>query len=275
MRKIVFFILSLWMFSINSFGQGTDSLQVGTDSLMTSQDYSTLPADINIVKLEADSAYMKGNYNSAIDIYEALLTQGEAAEVYYNLGNSYFKADNIAKAILNYERALLFEPGNSDVRANLEIAYSKTIDKLDSAPELFLISWINNLINCMSERAWAIFAIAFFILFIAAFYFFIFSKHVLVKKIGFFSALICFLLVVLANVFAARQKDKLTNRNMAIIMNPSVIVYSTPSDGGTNLFVLHEGSKVSVKDDSMKGWKEIQLEDGKVGWVPAEAIEVI
>ena len=98
---------------------------------------------------------MKNDYASAIQIYEALLKEGEAAEVYYNLGNSYYKAGDIAKAILNYERALLIQPGNADIRANLEIARAKTIDKVIPVPEVFFVSWTKSLINCLSVDAWA------------------------------------------------------------------------------------------------------------------------
>lgn len=114
-----------------------------------------------MTKAEGDSAYIRNDYASAIQIYENLLKKGEAAEVYYNLGNSYYKADDIAKAILNYERALLLEPGNADIRANLEIARSKTIDKVIPVPEVFFVSWTKSLINCLSVDAWAKLGIVF------------------------------------------------------------------------------------------------------------------
>lgn len=91
-----------------------------------------------MLRKRKDSAYIKEDYTAAIQIYEALLKNGEAAEVYYNLGNSYYKIGEIAKAVLNYERALLLQPGNSDIRANLEVARAKTIDKVEAIPEIFL-----------------------------------------------------------------------------------------------------------------------------------------
>lgn len=77
------------------------------------------------------------------------------------MGNSYYKADDIAKAILNYERALLLQPGNADIRANLEIARSKTVDKVASVPDIFFVAWTKSLINCLSVDVWAKLGIVF------------------------------------------------------------------------------------------------------------------
>ena len=277
MKKILFFAFGVWI-SIVSFGQGQagkDSLQaIVGDSIGNSlQQISSSLEDAT--KAEGDSAYMKNDYASAIQIYEALLNRGEAADIYYNLGNSYYKAGDIAKAILNYERALLLQPGNGDIRANLEIARSKTVDKVEPVPEIFFVSWTKSLINSMSVDSWAVCGVVCFILLIVSLYLFIFSKQIVLKKAGFISGIVFLAVTILANVFANQQKDELTNRNSAIVINPSVTVRSTPSESGTSLFILHEGHKVGVKDGSMKDWKEIRLEDGKVGWVPASAIEII
>ena len=277
MKKILFFAFGVWI-SIVSFGQGQavkDSLQaIVGDSIGNSlQQISSSLEDA--AKAEGDSAYMKNDYASAIQIYEALLNRGEAADIYYNLGNSYYKAGDIAKAILNYERALLLQPGNGDIRANLEIARSKTVDKVEPVPEIFFVSWTKSLINSMSVDSWAVCGVVCFILLIVSLYLFIFSKQIVLKKAGFISGIVFLAVTILANVFANQQKDELTNRNSAIVINPSVTVRSTPSESGTSLFILHEGHKVGVKDGSMKDWKEIRLEDGKVGWVPASAIEII
>ena len=277
MKKILFFAFGVWI-SIASFGQGQavkDSLQaIVGDSIGNSlQQISSSLEDAT--KAEGDSAYMKNDYASAIQIYEALLNRGEAADIYYNLGNSYYKAGDIAKAILNYERALLLQPGNGDIRANLEIARSKTVDKVEPVPEIFFVSWTKSLINSMSVDSWAVCGVVCFILLIVSLYLFIFSKQIVLKKAGFISGIVFLAVTILANVFANQQKDELTNRNSAIVINPSVTVRSTPSESGTSLFILHEGHKVGVKDGSMKDWKEIRLEDGKVGWVPASAIEII
>lgn len=279
MKRILFITLGL-LLAITSFGQDSlaiDSVQLsGTraDGSGSHTDFSTAEFE-DATKAEGDSAYIKNDFVSAIQIYEALLQNGESADVYYNLGNSYYKADNIAKAILNYERALLLQPGNSDIRANIDVARSKTVDKVEPTPDVFFVTWIKALINSLSANVWAAWAIACFILLIASLYFFIFSKYIVLKKIGFISGIIFLIFVVFANVFAAQQKEELLVRNSAIVMSPSVTIRSTPNESGTSLFVLHEGRKVSVKDNSMKEWKEISLEDGKVGWIPSSAIEII
>lgn len=279
MKKILVFTLSLVM-ALSLYSQNStniDTLQAANDTMSADSqtEFSAARQESNVTKAEGDSAYMRNDYASAIQIYENLLKNGEAAEVYYNLGNSYYKADDIAKAILNYERALLLQPGNADIRANLEIARSKTIDKVIPVPEIFFVAWTKSLINSLSVDAWAKLGVVFFILLLISLYLFFFSKQIAGKKAGFIGGIVFLVLVVLSNVFAAQQKNELTDRNAAIVLSPSVTVRSTPSESGTSLFILHEGRKVEIKDNTMREWKEIRLEDGKVGWVPASAVEVI
>lgn len=274
MKRILFFTLSL-LLVVNAFAQDSaDTLKVANDTVARAE-FSAAKQQSNVTKAEGDSAYMRDDYASAIQIYENLLKKGEAADVYYNLGNSYYKAGDIAKAILSYERALLLQPGNADIRANLEIARSKTIDKVVPVPEIFFVSWAKSLINCMSIDAWAKLGVVFFVLLLVSLYLFFFSRQIVWKKTGFIAGLVLLAFVILSNVFASQQKSELTNRNDAVVLSPSVTVRSTPSDSGTSLFILHEGHKVEIKDNSMREWKEIRLEDGKVGWVPTFAIEVI
>ena len=227
-------------------------------------------------KAQADSAYINNDYANAVYLYEDILAnQGESADIYYNLGNSYYKMDNIAKAILNYEKALMLNPGNGDIRFNLELAQSKTVDKVTPMSEVFLVTWMKSLTNTMSEQGWSKLAIASFILTLLGLVLYFFSKKIAMKKIGFISGLCLMLVCILANVFASSQKSKAQSHSSAIIMEPSVTVKSTPNEGGTELFILHEGRKVMIKDNTMREWKEIQLEDGNAGWVPASVIEII
>lgn len=226
-------------------------------------------------KAAADSAYAAEKYDEAIKLYSGLLKEGTNADIYYNLGNCYYKTDRIAHAILNYERAFLLEPSDADIRFNLELARTKTVDKIIPESEMFFITWFKSLVNIMSMDAWAYTGVVAFVLTCILAFIFYFSNRVLMKKIGFFGAATMFILVVLSNVFAWRQHVAQNSRTGAVVMVTSVVVKSTPNESGTDLFVLHEGTRVEIIDASMKDWKEIRLADGKVGWMPAQSIEVI
>lgn len=267
------YIILLTLFCLNTFAQ--ESNQSTEEILADSLAIPTLTDQPQKVsKANADSAYVHGEFQKAIDYYEALLVKGVSDEIYYNLGNSYFKIDNLGKAILNYERALLLNPGNNDIQANLIISRSKTVDKVEPLPELFFISWTKALMNQASADGWAKWAISFFILFLVCSFLYVFSKQILIKKISFSLGILFILFTIGTHAFGRQQKKVLLSRDTAIVMTPSVTIRSTPSESGTALFILHEGRKVGIKD-SVGEWKEITLEDGKVGWINSADLEVI
>ena len=191
------------------------------------------------------------------------------------MGNAYYRTENITRAVLNYERAILLAPGDRDIRINLQIANSKTIDKIVPESEMFFFTWYRSLVNLMSVDGWAWLAIISLALVVALLLVYLFSDRILFRKIGFFGGLALLLLFVLGNIFAWQQKQNLLYRKGAIVITPSVTVKSTPAMNGTDLFVLHEGTKVVITDGSMKGWKEIRIADGKEGWVESKKIEEI
>ena len=231
---------------------------------------------------EAEAAYTKEDYKKAIELYEGLLkSHGESAEVYYNLGNAYFnlgnayyKENKIAPAILNYERALLLDPGDGDIRFNLQLARQKSVDKIEPVGDFFLTRWFKKVQNVGSADSWAQVGIVCFILFIGCLILFFFSKWIHLKKIGFYVGLLLLVLVVFANIFASNQKEELVNRKNAIVFAPTVTIKSSPDASGTDLFILHEGTKVSIKS-KLGDWSEIEMEDGNVGWIPSKDIEII
>ncbi len=235
-----------------------------------------LPMTTNAAtKADADSAYVNGNYQEAIKVYESLLKQGESAELYYNLGNAYYRTENITRAVLNYERALLLSPGDGDIRFNLQIARSKTIDKIVPESEMFFVTWYRSLVNIMSVDGWGRMALVSLALVIVLFLVYLFSSRVWVQKVGFFGGGILLVVFVFSNFFAWQQRQQLLNREGAIVVAPSVTVKSTPAQNGTDLFILHEGTKVVITDGSMKSWREIRLADGKKGWIESKKIELI
>ena len=223
----------------------------------------------------AEVAYTKEDYAKAIELYEGILkSNGESAAVYYNLGNAYYKAGKIAPAILNYERCLLLDPGDSDARFNLQMARQKTIDKIEPVGDFFLVKWFKSVENLGSADSWAKTGIVCFLLFIGCLILFFFSRWVRLKKIGFYLGVLFIIMVVFANIFASDQKDEMINRKHAIVFAPTVTVKSSPDASGTDLFVLHEGTNVTVKS-TLGEWSEIELEDGNVGWMPSKDIEKI
>ena len=226
-------------------------------------------------KAEADSAYVNGNYQKAITQYESLLKQGASAEIYYNLGNAYYRTENITRAVLNYERALLLSPGDGDIRFNLQIARSKTIDKIVPESEMFFVTWYRSLVNMMSVDGWGRTALVSLALVIVLFLVYLFSARVWMQKVGFFGGGVLLVLFVVSNFFAWQQRQNLLYRQGAIVVAPSVNVKSTPAQNGTDLFILHEGTKVIITDGSMKNWREVRLADGKKGWIESKKIEVI
>lgn len=228
-----------------------------------------------VTKAEADSAYIRGQYQQAIKDYEMLLKQGASADLYYNLGNAYYRSENITRAVLNYERALLLSPGDRDIRFNLQIARAKTIDKIVPESEMFFFTWYRSLVNLMSVDAWAWTALIALALLIVLLLVYLFSDRIWLRKVGFFGGFVLLILFALSNLFAWQQKQDLLFRKGAIVISPSVTVKSTPAKNGTDLFILHEGTKVSITDGTMKGWMGIRIADGKEGWIESNMIEEI
>lgn len=238
--------------------------------------FSLLPlSSFAITKENADSAYVRQQYQQAIKDYEELLHNGVSADLYYNLGNAYYRTDNITRAVLNYERALLLSPGDKDIRFNLQMARNKTIDKIIPESEMFFVTWYRSLVNIMSVDGWTRTALVSLALAIVLSLVYLFSERILLRKIGFFGGLSLIVLFVFSNVFAYQQKRKLVDRTGAIIISTAVPVKSTPAKSGTDLFILHEGTKVEITDGSLHDWKEIRVADGKEGWIETSQMEII
>ena len=246
-----------------------------SDSLQSSSSLNSDSALTVVTKAMADSAYTQGNYQQAISDYEDLLKQGVSADIYYNLGNAYYRMDDMTRAVLNYERALLLAPGDRDIRFNLQMARSKTIDKIIPETELFFVTWYRSLVNQMSVDQWARVALISLALAIVLALVYLFANRIWLRKLGFFGAILLIIVFVLGNVFAQYQKSGLLDRRGAIIMGSAVTVKSTPAQNGTDLFILHEGTKVTITDGQLKDWKQVRVADGKEGWVETSQIEII
>lgn len=227
------------------------------------------------IQKEAAQAYEKGDFTKATELYQSLADEKyQSADLYLNLGNAYYKSGNIAKAILNYERGLLIAPGDADLKTNLEISRLKTVDKIEPVGEIFLNRWIDSVRNLYSSNQWAIIAVVSFILLLGCFALYFIGGKIWMKKVAFFAALLLILTTIFANLSSAEQKRKMVNHDHAIIFTQSVTAKSTPSESGTDLFVLHEGAKVKLKS-KVGNWNEVELADGNVGWIPSDKLEII
>lgn len=266
MRKI--FALILALVPVMAMAQ--------TGNEMTSLVTDSARIDAVPTLAEADSAYIQGDYHAAISAYEWIIeNQGVNATLYMNLGNCWLKRDEIAKAILYYERAYLLDPSDPDIRFNLELARTKTVDKVNTVNQLFIVVWFKKLLAVLDVNGWAVLTVVLFALTMLLAGVFLFSKKTGIRKISFSFSAFFLLLSVLSFIFATTQMGNLKNRDTAIIMSPSVTVKSTPTSAGTDLFIIHEGHKVQILDSSMKEWVEIRLEDGNTGWIPVNVMEII
>ncbi|MBO7302279.1 MAG: tetratricopeptide repeat protein [Bacteroidaceae bacterium] len=223
-----------------------------------------------------DSAYSQGDYDKAVNIYESVLAdQGHSVELYYNLGNAYFRSNMLGKAILNYERALRLDPTDDDVKANLEYALDKTKDELAENYEVFLVSWLTAVVNIFNINIWATIGVVSFVILLLAVFVFLFNGKSGVRKTMLVFAIFSLFVTIFANASALHLYNKMNDTTQAIVMREEVSLKSTPDNSGTVLIKIHEGRKVNIVDDTMNEWKEVELEDGTVGWLQAGVIERI
>lgn len=235
-----------------------------------------MPLSANaITKQNADDEYAKGNYQQAIKDYQEILKTGVSSEIYYNLGNAYYRTDNITQALLAYERALQLSPGDNDIRFNLQYARSKTIDKITPETEMFFVTWYHSLVNFTSVDRWANTAIVSIVMALLLILVFLFAPQMWARKSGFYGSSAFLLLFAFANLFAFQQKHELETKQGAIVIAPTVNVKKTPAASGTDVFVIHEGTRVDITDRGMKQWRGIKLADGREGWLKTSQIEEI
>lgn len=231
--------------------------------------------DLSGLKTQADSAYARADYEEAVKLYSELTEQNLTTDVCYNLGCAYYRIDDIAHSVLWFERALKLSPSDKEVLFNLEMARTKTIDKIIPQHEFILFTYFHAMTNWFSLRTWTIIALSCFVLMLVSLFLFWAAGSVTIRKVTFSSAIVLLLFTILSNVCAMKQRDFKHTHTSGIIMTPAVTVKSTPADSGNDLFVLHEGSKVEILDSSLKEWCEVSIADGKVGWIPKKAFDLI
>ena len=219
--------------------------------------------------------FTAGSYKEALKIWTDIYNTGyRSANLDYNIGNAYFKLNNIPSAILFYERAYLLKPADENINYNLQIARTLIVDRFQEIPELFFIKWYNFVSLFLSTNSWAKISITSFILFLLLLSLYIYSSRYRHKLIGFWLGVFFIVLSLTSLAFTIRNKSLVYDSRKAIISSPMVNGKSSPDKSGNDIFVLHEGTKVTVEDE-VGEWSEIRLSDGNKGWVPLNSIIII
>jgi len=250
MKKIIFFILSIST-ALFANAQEADSLT------------------------KANDLYTQGEYQKAVKLYESIVESGyESSDLYYNIGNAYYKQNIVARAILNYEKALQLSPNDTDVKYNMDLVNRFVVDKIEVLPVFFVAGWFRSLKDKFASDIWAIISIITFIITLTFLSIYLYSRGLGLKKASFWIGFFLVIISSISFIFSNQQKQKILSGDTAIVMSPSVTVKSSPDASGTDLFVIHEGTKVWI-EDKISDWNEVKLSDGSKGWLKSDNIEVI
>ena len=268
----IFFVLLITNFAFAQEEQVTEQVAQQENSQATETTTLTSPEQ---TWEAANAAYNNGDFARAAELYESILgNQLHSAELYYNLGNAYYKQEMLGKAIVNYNRALRLAPSDEDIVHNLEYATQETKDNIEEIPTFFLISWVRAFRNIMGSNAWTIISLLTLVLTLLAALIYLLAERLSLRKTGFYSMCVAAIISIVSTTFAYQTRQALVNSNEAVIMSSAVPVKSSPDRAATDLFVLHEGTKLSL-GERIDGWVEIQIADGRKGWVESSRIEII
>jgi tetratricopeptide (TPR) repeat protein len=224
---------------------------------------------------EANDLYAANEFGKAVKLYETITGQGfESAQLYFNLGNACYKNNEPTKAVLYLERAKLLAPNDEDIQFNIDLVNQFVVDKIEPLPSPFFVKWGQSILNLFTSNGWAWLSIVTFILALAGVGFYIFSRALNLRKIAFSLSIAFFAIALLGFILAGKQKARVTGHKFGVIFTPTVTVKSSPDNSGTNLFVIHEGLKVQIKDE-VGSWYNIRLADGNSGWVLKSVLEKI
>ena len=276
MKRIFTILFFLSLSVVTSLAQ-TDAQTAQANVEETEQTQPAESASDNTDDLwqRANTAYNSGDYAQAEACYTRILEQGlYSASLYYNLANAHFKQNELGKALLYYNRALRLRPNDEDIRHNLEYAKQSTKDSIEEIPEFFLKTWIKSLRGALSCTTWSILSLVMLATALAFGLIYMLAQRLSLRKTGFYLMAIAALLFVVTTAFAWSERNMLIKRSEAIVMDSAVSIKSSPDRSATELFVLHEGTKVTI-GEAIDGWAEVRIADGRKGWIEEERIERI
>lgn len=224
---------------------------------------------------KGNELYQKGKYDLAVKAYESVLASNkQSAQLYFNLGNSYYKLNQIAPAIYYYEKALVLDPTNKEALNNIKFAQKQTIDEIKVIPKVGFGKLVRDFTGNYSYDTWAWISVAFAFLFLIFFLGYYLSQKVILKRVYFFGMFVIILLILISISSAAFERDHFLNERPAIVFAQSAEVRSEPQKASSSIFILHEGTKVYV-EETLQNWKKIQLTDGTEGWIDSSAIKEV
>jgi len=222
-----------------------------------------------------NNAYKAGDWQGAIDAYSAILDAGyENADLYYNLGNAYYRTERFGMAILNYERALLLEPNFAEAKQNLALANARTEDKITPLPEFLLARWYRALYCALPLDGWLVVVLVLAVVAVVAAGVMRFSGDYRWRKTGFIVLIIMAVLWIVSACCTMSSAARLNRHDRAVITQPMVVVKGSPDTSGVDKMVLHDGTQLTI-DETLDGWHKIRLADGNTGWLPVADLTVI
>ena len=224
---------------------------------------------------DAEKAYDSKNFKISIHHYQKLINEGyKSYQLYFNLGNSYYRNNELGKAIYYYELASKSNPADDDIKINLAIATSKTIDKVNSKENFFITAIKTNILLSFSTFTWSIFTISFISLASILFFIFINSNNILIKRISFIGTCFCFILFTLSYFLGYTSLKSKSENKFAIITSKEIKILNEPTISGISKFNLHEGTKIRIVENKGE-WILIKLDNGNEGWINTTDVGII
>ncbi len=271
MKKLIL-LFTLLAVGLSVFATQADSLGQSSSVTIevTNPDFSELDAWD-----KANTAYINGNYAEAIALYNSIEEQGLSSDLFYfNLGNAHYKNNDIARAILYYQKALLLSPSDEDIKYNLSVAQGQIRDQIEEIPEFFLRRWNRAISRSLSSTGWSILSLISLVVLLSALLVFLLSRPIAWRKIGFSVGVVAAVVLWFSTIYALSSRRELLEHNTAVIMSQSISIKSSPDRSATDLFMLHSGTTVKIGRE-IEGWYEIVIADGKKGWIESRRVEKI
>lgn len=277
MKRYIILILSLLCISYSYAQEAEQAVESAEQAASTVEQRVAQPMAATPTQMweQANAAYNSGDYSSALKLYEAIQTEGlHSAALYYNMANAYFKMDELAESILYYNRALRLAPADEDIRHNLEYAESMTKDSIEKIPEFILTTWVRAVRGAFSSTAWSVLSLVLLATSLAMMLVYLLAQRLSLRKVGFYVMMTAGVLFILTTIFAWGEGRMDVEHREAVVMNSAVSIKSSPDRAATELFVLHEGTKLVI-GATIDGWAEVRIADGRKGWIEESRIERI